>query len=357
MKKEESVGNIEWILREDIERKYGIKVQKLEELKLGSAQCYKIETKSNFYFAKIYQKKHKFDQITREIQICEYLNDNNMNVSVYVKNLQGKYINIQEYGIFTIQKYINGITYEKYTVPENVLYQSAEILANMHKLLEQFSGFNIDFSPEWIRKIADGSENAKKIEKIIKKAENMPDHSLKDVIIEDCMWKIKRLPSVSRLQNEFNSLTRKNSHGDYNTYQWICEKGKIKAIVDFGSCSNLPIIWEMIRSYTYAAPECSKITEINIEYYCRYLSHYMKNNTLSCNDLQRGFAFYYYTLMPSTFGYKQYIDDYMKGKYNNLIEFALWRTRMCQYLTQNADLLDCCVWKKIKRDYEGLVIQ
>lgn len=347
MKKEESVKNVEWLLCKDIEQKYGMKIKKLEKMKLGTAQCYKIQAERNLYFAKIYQKKHKFEQITREIQICQYLNDNNMNVSVYVKNLQGEFINIQEYGIFTIQKYINGITYEKYAVPENVLYQSAEILANIHKLLGHFSGFNIDFSPKWIREMADSSENAKKIEKIIKKAENMPDHSLKDMIIEDCKWKIKMLPSLSRLQNEFNSLTRKNSHGDYNTYQWICEKGKIKTIIDFGSCSNLPIIWEMIRSYTYAAQECSKIIEMNMEYYCRYLSHYLKNNTLSCNDLQRGFAFYYYTLMPSTFGYKQYIDDYMKGKYNNLIEFAFWRTRMCQYLAQNADFLDNYVCEKI----------
>lgn len=342
------MGNVEWLLRCDIEKKYGIKIQNIKKLKLGTAKCYRIETEGSSYFAKIYQKKHRIEQIEREIRICQHLNSNNMNVSVYVRNLLGEYINAQEYGIFTIQKYINGITYEKYTVPESILYQSAEILANMHQLLDGEEGLNVDFSSEWIQDISDNAETANKIEEIIKKAESMPDHPLKSIIIDDCIWKIDMLPSMSSLKKDFNELTRRNSHGDYNTYQWICENGKIKAIIDFGSCSNLPVIWEIIRSYTYAAPECSKISAIDIDYYCRYLFHYVKGNKLSDNDLQRGFAFYYYTLMPSTFGYKQYIDDYMEGKNNNLIEFAMWRTRMCQYLAQEADFLDDYIFRKFK---------
>lgn len=116
------MGNVELLLCEDIKRKYGIKVKKLEELNLGTAKCYKMETNRNLYFVKIYQKKHTADQIAREIQICQHLSDNCINVSEYIKNLQGEYINMQEYGIFTIQKYISGITYEKYSVPENVLW-------------------------------------------------------------------------------------------------------------------------------------------------------------------------------------------------------------------------------------------
>ena len=42
------------------------------------------------------------------------------------------------------------------------------------------------------------------------------------------------------------------------------------------------------------------------------------------------------------------IEDYKKGQYNDLIEFALWRTRMCRYLYSHAEFLDEYVYKKIK---------
>ena len=345
-----NIADLEVLLINDIRIKYGIQVLNIKKMELGTAKCYEINADKKKYFVKIYQKKHDCKQISREIRICDYLKKRGMSVSEYIKNSEGNYINIQEYGIFTVQNFIDGITYEKFHVPMNILYQSGEILAQIHDYLDKISTFNVDFSPEWIRKMADGDENMIKLEGVIKSAEKMPDHQMKSIIIEDCDWKLKMLPELSKWKQNFGNLTRKNSHGDYNTYQWICEDNKIKAIIDFGSCSNVPVVWELIRSYTYAVSECAKGEKVDAASYCNYLQYYLRNSTLSYDDLQRGFSFYYYTLLPSTFGYKQYIEDYKKGQYNDLIEFALCRSRMCRYLYSHAEFLDEYVYKKIKME-------
>ena len=41
----------------------------------------------------------------------------------------------------------------------------------------------------------------------------------------------------------------------YNVLQSIYEKEHIKAIIDFASVAKLPIVWEIIRSYSYLDKE------------------------------------------------------------------------------------------------------
>ena len=166
-----NIADLEVLLINDIRIKYGIQVLNIKKMELGTAKCYEINADKKKYFVKIYQKKHDCKQISREIRICDYLKKRGMSVSEYIKNSEGNYINIQEYGIFTVQNFIDGITYEKFHVPMNILYQSGEILAQIHDYLDKISTFNVDFSPEWIRKMADGDENMIKLEGVIKSAE------------------------------------------------------------------------------------------------------------------------------------------------------------------------------------------
>lgn len=336
-----------WRIKQAVLDNYGIQVLDLKKTKFGTAKCFLADTNSGRIFIKIYQEKHDHVQITKEIMICKKLTDHGFKTSEYVRNLYGDFINTADFGIFTIQKFIEGITYEKFQVPRKVLFESAEFLADIHGYLEDVPGLQEDFTEEWIAHAAEETASAEKVENIIKMAEKMPSHERKERVLEDCRWKLKVIPALAEMKNNFDGLTRKNSHGDYNTYQWICENEKMKAVIDFGSCSNLPVIWELIRSYTYAGNECADGRAVNADVYCEYLKTYLRRNALSQKDLQQGFSFYFYTLAMSTFGYKQYIQDCMKGKYNPLIKFAFWRTQMCQYLYENAAALDEKVYGRL----------
>ncbi len=332
--------SVEQRLVNDFQRVYGILCLKSKKMELGTALCYRLSTEQGEYFVKIYQTKHAAEQITREIIVCDALREKGLCVSEYIKNIYGDFINSMEYGIFTVQKFFEGRTYKKYQVPKNILFQSAELLGQIHRYLDGFEGFQVDFSFDWILETAKESRHNMRLEELFEHAETLPEHSTKHQIVEDIKWKIQMMPTLKSMKMDFDGLTRRNSHGDYNTYQWICDNEKIKAVIDFGSCSNLPVIWELIRSYTYGAEACWNGGKIDVAFYCEYLRHYLKENTLSENDLKYGFEFYYYTLLPSCFGYKQYISDYIEGKYNPLIEFALWRTNMCRYLCEHAKALD-----------------
>lgn len=332
---------------EAVTNQYGIKILELTKTSLGTAQCFIANTETGTVFIKRYQKKHDYQQISKEIMICTHLKAKEMLVSEYIRNLNGDFISSDEFGLFTLQKFISGITYEKFQVPEPILMQSGALLTQIHLYLADVSGLNQDFTPEWIEEMADVNRHAKKIEALIALAETLPPHETKDRILADCKWKLQAMHSLPEQKNCFKGLTRKNSHGDYNTYQWICNGANITAVIDFGSCSNLPVMWELIRSYTYGGRECKDGQAIDVNRYCEYLRHYLKLTELSSDDLKCGFHFYYYSLCMSLFGYRQYIEDYQKGNYNKLIEFALWRTQISRYLSGHFAELDDQVYKNL----------
>ena len=54
-----------------------------------------------------------------------------------------------------------------------------------------------------------------------------------------------------------------NSHGDYSVQQLIYNNEKETSVIDFESAKRLPIMWEIIRSYTYIDKDV-KNGEMNI---------------------------------------------------------------------------------------------
>ncbi len=334
------------IMKQLILEKYGIKILKMEKTKFGTADCYIAYGGSDKYFLKIYQSKYNRSQISKEIHICQLLLREQICVSEYMDDRAGSFINDSPYGVFTLQKYISGITYDKFCVPSRIICQSAEILGKINQAIENEDGLKTDFPVSWIKN-ANADADMAKLEDMVHMAEGLPSGSYKKRIIEDCKWKLSIMPEIANNRSSYYQLTRKNSHGDYNTYQWICENESIKCIVDFGSCGNIPIIWELIRSFTYASPECINRNSINIMAYTEYLKRYLRVNHLKMDDFCYGFSFYLFSLLPSVYGYKEYINDLKKGSPNDIIHFAFWRTDMCRLLYQTANKLDFNVCKKI----------
>lgn len=62
----------------------------------------------------------------------------------------------------------------------------------------------------------------------------------------------------------------------------------------------------------------------------------MKYIDLSEYDLKYMPYIYIFQLVSSTFGYKQYNNDYSK---KSLLDFAFFRTNLCNYLYDNLEIL------------------
>lgn len=74
------------------------------------------------------------------------------------------------------------------------------------------------------------------------------DKKIKNDILEKIeMIKEVRLNDFEQMKN----LTVLNTHGDYNVLQFIYKDDKINAAIDFVSACKMPVVWELIRSYSY----------------------------------------------------------------------------------------------------------
>lgn len=133
--------------------------------------------------------------------------------------------------------------------------------------------------------------------------------------------------------SDMDKLTIMNTHGDYSVLQFMYKEGKITSIIDFVSAYKMPIVWEIIRSYSYIDPKAKegKIDIDNLVEYVRVFSNYIKLNEY---DLKYMSYLYLIQLLTSTYGYKQYILDNSK---TSLLDFAYFRINLARYLFKYAD--------------------
>jgi hypothetical protein len=159
----------------------------------------------------------------------------------------------------------------------------------------------------------------------------------KDKIISDLSEKIHMLEYVRDNLDfeEMKNLTTMNTHGDYSVLQFIYNDNKIKAIIDFVAACKMPIVWEIIRSYSYI-DEKAKDGEIDIDNLVNYVKEFCKYVKLNRYDIKYMPYLYLIQLLNSDYGYKQYIADETK---ESLLQFGFFRTRLCKYLFDNAKLI------------------
>ena len=55
-----------------------------------------------------------------------------------------------------------------------------------------------------------------------------------------------------------------NSHGDYSVQQLIYNDNSKTTVIDFETAKKLPIIWEVLRSYSYIDEEAKIYTYYNV---------------------------------------------------------------------------------------------
>ncbi|MBO4405631.1 MAG: hypothetical protein J5821_02770, partial [Alphaproteobacteria bacterium] len=239
----------------------------------------------------------------------------------------------------TLQKYIDGITYHKFELPNDLLYDSARVLANINIAMEELPiqlplGFDNNWFFEWSADL-----EIEKYNKLLTRLNR--DDEFFNKIAKDFEIKCKLLSLFDSTAFPFASLTSENTHGDYNVLQLIFSRNGVKAVIDFSSCAKIPICWELIRSYSLSSEEC-RYGIIDIKKFFDYIKEYLIIRKINKLDLELMPYFYLFTLLRSSFGYKGYIEKKSKGLLadpmdKKTLEFAFWRTEMCKWLLENAN--------------------
>ena len=165
-------------------------------------------------------------------------------------------------------------------------------------------------------------------------------------IKRDLEEKINMIKEISEENIFINTkkLTIKNTHGDFNVLQFIYKNDHINSVIDFVSACRMPIVWELIRSYSYIDKNV-KNGIFNLDTFTDYIKEFNKYVKLNKYDLKYMSYIYLIQLLSSTYGYKEYINN---NENIELLEFAYFRTNICKYLFNNAEKISNRLLKSIK---------
>lgn len=317
-----------------LEQEYNINAKEIVELDRGSANLFEIEAQEGKFILKEFDKKRTEDTIQKETNIINFLRERNIKVPKYIKTKNNNFHTKNEGRIIIVQEFIEGYTVKSNSVDDHDrIIESATILGKIVKALKDYKGLSdegfIDkkFSKEALQ------EGIIKMQKL--KASLNNDNIYKEKFEEDLSYKIK---IAKEIEEKFDfsiigKLTIENTHGDYGVLQLIYNDEQETTVIDFERAKKLPIVWELMRSYSYIDKE-AKDGQLNIKTLVEYFKEFSKFVKLNEYDLKYAAHVYLVQLITSTYGYKEYNNDYSQSQ---LLNFGYFRTNLCKYLYENLD--------------------
>lgn len=324
-----------------VKEKYRINVTNIKIIDRGSANIYSLN--GDEYILKEFQSKYTKEEIEKEITIINHLKKDGIKVPSYIKTINDTYYSLYKDKVIIIQKFIEGYTldrnegnYEQTIECAKVYGMIVESLENLDILLPLN---DLSFSKENLTK---GIEKHQKLLELIN--DKKDDETLK--IKKNLEEKIDMIKNISK-ENIFidtKKLTIKNTHGDFNVLQFIYKNNHINSVIDFVSACRMPVVWELIRSYSYIDKDV-KNGIFNLDTFNDYIKEFNKYVKLNEYDLKYMSYIYLIQLLSSTYGYKEYINN---NENIELLEFAHFRTNICKYLFKNVENISNILLKSIK---------
>lgn len=310
---------------------YDIKVVKVKKFNVGAAsETYFIETETDKFILK-HPSKNEINHPELEVDLCDFLLDNGIPVSKFVKNKNDSYLTYIDGEIYHLQMYIQGTNYGLNEAPEWLMLKSAAMLGRIHSVTSNYSklpdgmGENF-FSSMTPQRVMESYHNTLIV------AENNNDLQT----IEDLKIRIGIMKTFPYQTINIKELSCGNTHGDYFISQLIAKDNQIAGIIDWTSACVHPYIWEIFRSFVYAEPTC-KGGEIPIDKLVSYVREYLKYHNLTKKDIE---------MMPLVFLYQiavcDYYAQYYYSKADNRAIFlhqARFSTKLMNWLSKNMQRL------------------
>lgn len=305
-------------------------IESINRINAGyGSECYYILTKDNSYVLKLIER-NSIDHLDQLQSVHEVLSQAGIPVVKFYKNIDGQFISQYKEKSCYLQSYINGTVLLQNTAPDWFMIESPLMLGRIHKALESIPLLN--------EGMGEGFLNFSKSEHINQYYHDSLKIALtngQSKIASDIEYRLSILESVQNINLDSKKFTLKNTHGDYKIDQIVCGKDRINGVIDIDGCVH-PICWEIIRSYTYADPECIN-GNINIENMKRYVESYLKISELNYYDLKMMPFFYYFQLAVCN-----YFGQYYRMVHPNrqlLLENAHWSTSLCRWFEHNVQTL------------------
>ena len=266
-----------------------------------------------------------------EPAICAHLLAKGLPVSTFVKDVRGVYVFDHDGALYHMQKFVEGKNYGWNTAPSWLLDASARMLGKIHVALQDYPSLPVGIGENFFRYMTPQSA-IKSYENTLERAKLEGDTAIEaDVSFRLELMKRFHVPGI-----RLDQLTRGNTHGDYFISQLICGEEDISAVIDWTSACIHPVIWEIMRSYVYAAPECAQgiIDEAAL---ISYVKKYLDAAPLTAYDIR---------MLPYVFYYQIAVCDYYHQYYHSTadnrsiyLQQAVSSTKLLKWLEPNNERL------------------
>lgn len=325
---EKAFENISQILLRD----YNLHVTAAEKSSVGAGSDTWFVTCAEGKYVMKYPAVSEINNPGQEPQICEYLNGQGIPACQFIRNVWDEYLSHDNAGkVFHVQKFMEGRTYEWHTAPRWLLLESVRVLGKIHTVLKNYEGLSVGIGSDFFRYMT--PENAlKSYRKSLLIAEEQRD----EAIIADLRYRIELMQRFPQYSVDLQKLTCQSTHGDYFISQLLCGENHINAVIDWTTACVHPIVWEIVRSYVYAAPSC-KDGMIDMDEFVEYVAEYSQYAVLTEYDLEHMVRLFYYQIAVCDY-YGQYFAADTDNRYIYL-EQAKLSTKLLKWLEQNGESL------------------
>jgi len=327
------------LISELIHLHYGMEILEKKKLTVGAgSNTYFINTKCGKFILKN-ANINEANNPQNEPDLCEHLLQKGLPVSEFTKDNNGDFLWSHDNEIYHMQKFVDGVTLEWNTAQDWLLDEAAQTLAEIHMALQDYPTLPIGIGENFFKYMTP--------ETAMEAYENSYKHAvdINDLdSAKDLNFRLELMKRISIPAIQLDKLTRKNTHGDYFISQLICADNKINAVIDWTTACVHPVVWEIMRSYVYAAPECRE-GEINVNKLVRYVGEYKKIAPLNEYDVK---------MIPYVFFYQISVCDYYNQYYQSTadnreiyLQQAILSTKIMKWFDKNADEISAILVKEL----------
>lgn len=311
---------------------YGLEVMKVQKSVVGAGSDTWFVTCRDGKYVMKYPCESEINNPQQESELCEYLNTQGIAVCQFIKNKQSEYLSKDNAGrMFHVQRFIEGKMYEWHTAPKWLLDESAKELGKIHTALKDYDGLPTGIGRDFFRYMT-----PEKALKSYKKSLGIAQSKHDEDVMNDLKYRIGLMERFPIYEFDLQALTCQSTHGDYFISQLLCGEDKINAVIDWTTACVHPVVWEIVRSYVYAAPSC-KEGNIDADEFVDYVIKYCEYARLTEYDLENMVKLFYYQIAVCDY-YGQYYAANADNRYIYLRQ-AKFSTKLLRWLEVHEEAL------------------
>lgn len=315
-----------------LQEHYNITPSSLSRASLGAGSDTWFVTTQDARYVLKFPEVSGMNHPENEPSLCAHLRASGIPACEFIPNCTGSFLSRDDQGrLFHLQRFVAGTVYAWNTVPNVLLNKTAGMLGRIHAALSDYPTLPEGIGAGFFRYMTPQKAYASYL-RSLSIAESRSEH---DITME-LRWRIGLMERFPDYRVDPSNLRCLNTHGDYTISQLICSGSDISAVIDWTTACVHPAIWELMRSYAYAAPECAN-GQIDREAFIRYVAEYCRFSPLGSYDLECLAPLFYYQIAVCDY-YGQYYASTAANRQLFLAQARL-STRLMRWFDTHCDAL------------------